>query len=101
MVPLKGATLTEAVTLASERGYLWRWASELGHLRLKKIRAHHLLSHVLKTVTKESYSARSVNLFLIVEPRTLPFLSGEMKEAKNRRFEIPSSSVGFSSHTSL
>lgn len=51
-------------TVAKERGYLKRWAAKIGHIRLNKIRPHHL-SQVLTELAGEDYAPRSVNLYLI------------------------------------
>ncbi|HXT40743.1 MAG TPA: tyrosine-type recombinase/integrase [Candidatus Angelobacter sp.] len=68
----KLATYTECLRVSGKRtstinkdlGYLRRWKRELGHLRLNKIRPHHL-SHVLTKLAGSDYSARTVNLYLI------------------------------------
>jgi integrase len=53
-----------ATTVGKEKGYLKRWSAKLGHLRLNKIRPHHL-SRTLTELAGEGHSARSVNLYLI------------------------------------
>lgn len=51
-------------SVAKESRYLKRWTTEIGHLRLNKIGAHHL-STVLTKLAQEEYGSRSINLFLI------------------------------------
>jgi integrase len=51
-------------SIKKELGYLRRWVAELGHLRLNKIRPHHL-NHVLTKLAREGCAGRSVNLYLI------------------------------------
>jgi integrase len=53
-----------ASSVEKETGYLKHWSEELGHLRLNKIRPHHL-SQVLTDLAGDDYAARSVNLYLI------------------------------------
>ena len=50
-------------TLVTERGHINRWIEAVGHLRLDKIRAHHITGHLhgLRTAKK---SARTCNLAL-------------------------------------
>ena len=47
-----------------ELSYLKRWSGKIGHLRLNKLRAHHL-NRFLTELTNENYAGRSINLFLI------------------------------------
>ncbi len=51
-------------SIEKECSYLRRWAKEIGHLRLNKLRPFHL-NKVLTTLAKEDYSGRTVNLYLI------------------------------------
>jgi integrase len=51
-------------TVEKEKTYLKRWSAKIGHIRLNKIRPHHL-SRVLTELAGEDYAARSVNLYLI------------------------------------
>ena len=53
-----------ASSVEKEKGYLRRWREQLGHLRLNKIRPHHL-SSVLTDLARQGYAGRSVNLNLI------------------------------------
>lgn len=52
-----------ATTVAKEKSYFKRWSAKIGHVRLNKLRPHHL-SRVLTELAGEGYSARSVNLYL-------------------------------------
>jgi integrase len=51
-------------TLVTERGHINRWIEAIGHLRLDKIRAHHITHHLhgLRVAKK---SARTCNLSLV------------------------------------
>jgi integrase len=51
-------------TITKESGYARFWQRKLGHLRLNKIRTHHLKS-VLTDLATDGYSPRGVNLHLI------------------------------------
>jgi integrase len=51
-------------TIYKELGYARFWQRKLGHLRLNKIRTHHIKS-VLTDLATDGYSPRSVNLHLI------------------------------------
>ncbi len=51
-------------SIAKEASYLQRWAEKIGHLRLNKLRPHHL-NRFLTDLADEDYSGRSINLFLI------------------------------------
>jgi integrase len=53
-----------SATVQKEKAYLKRWSEKLGHLRLNKIRPHHL-SRILSELAGEGYAGRSVNLYLI------------------------------------
>jgi len=58
------ASSKRATTVEKEKTYLKRWSAKIGHIRLNKIRPHHL-SRVLTELAGEDYAARSVNLYLI------------------------------------
>ncbi len=51
-------------TIAKEGTYLRRWAEKIGHIRLNKIRPHHL-SQVLTELAGKDYAGRSLNLHLV------------------------------------
>ncbi len=51
-------------TVKKETGCLYKWCEKLGHLRLKKIRTHHI-TRVLTDLHEEEYSGRSISLYLI------------------------------------
>ncbi len=51
-------------SIAKEKSYLRRWSEKIGHLRLNKIRPHHL-NKFLTELAKNKYSGRTINLFLI------------------------------------
>ena len=51
-------------TVQKETAYLAHWKERIGHVRLNKVRPHHL-NKVLTDLAGQDYSARSVNLFLI------------------------------------
>lgn len=51
-------------TIKKESGCLDKWSEKLGHLRLNKIRPHHI-NKVLTELSEEGYSGRSINLYLI------------------------------------
>jgi len=53
-----------ASTVQKETAYLDHWKEKIGHVRLNKVRPHHL-NKVLTDLAGQDYSARSVNLFLI------------------------------------
>ena len=53
-----------AATIGKEKAYLKRWSAKIGHLRLNKIRPHHL-SRILTELAGDGYAGRSVNLYLI------------------------------------
>jgi integrase len=53
-----------ASSIEKEQSYLRRWSTQIGHLRLNKLRAHHL-NRFLTELANERYSGRSINLFLI------------------------------------
>ena len=53
-----------ASSVKKEAGYLRRWSEQIGHIRLNKLRTHHL-NHFLTDLSGEGYSGRSINLFLI------------------------------------
>lgn len=53
-----------AATVEKEKTYLKRWSAKIGHIRLNKLRPHHL-SRILTELAGEDYAARSVNLYLI------------------------------------
>ncbi|MGC1376794.1 MAG: site-specific integrase [Anaerolineales bacterium] len=51
-------------SIQKECTYLRRWAKDIGHMRLNKLRPFHL-NQVLTKLAQEGYSGRTVNLFLI------------------------------------
>jgi len=51
-------------SVAKEKSYLRRWSDKIGHLRLNKIRPHHL-NKFLTELAGQTYSGRTINLFLI------------------------------------
>lgn len=58
------ATGKRTSTVDKETGCLGKWCEKLGHLRLNKIRPHHI-NRVLTDLSEEEYSGRSINLYLI------------------------------------
>ena len=53
-----------ASSVEKETTYLNHWTKKIGHIRLNKIRPHHL-SQVLTELAGDGYAGRSVNLYLI------------------------------------
>ena len=51
-------------SIEKEKSYLRRWSAKIGHLRLNKLRAHHL-NKILTQLKNDKYSGRTINLFLI------------------------------------
>ena len=62
--PQLAASGKRASSIEKEEGYLRRWSEKIGHLRLNKIRPHHLNKFLTELAGKE-YSGRTINLFLI------------------------------------
>jgi len=62
--PQAAASGKRASSLEKEASYLRRWSEKIGHLRLNKIRAHHLNKYLTELAGK-TYSGRTINLFLI------------------------------------
>jgi hypothetical protein len=62
--PQSATSGKRASSLEKETSYLRRWSDKIGHLRLNKIRAHHL-NKCLTELAGASYSGRTINLFLI------------------------------------
>jgi len=53
-------------SIKKEGSYLKRWVAKIGHLRLNKLRPHHLNKFLTDLASKENdYSGRSINLYLI------------------------------------
>lgn len=52
-------------TLVTEKGHLGRWREALGHLRLDKIRPHHVTAH-LQRLKEQGRAARTCNLALVM-----------------------------------
>jgi integrase len=50
--------------VSKETSYLKGWTEKIGHVRLNKLRPHHL-SRLLTELAGDGYGARSVNLYLI------------------------------------